>query len=316
MSRSDAADTSDAADALARARTSIEAGDFAAARQLCREVLDSGTGGALQDAALKTLLHSLIPLGELAEANRTLDELRAATASAPDADAWEARLRFAEGDWAAAVECAQRLPEEEQTKRDQLAEIEIKSLFALGRHREAADLLRACLAAGTVPLTVAEMAEALAADGGGLAEAVARVPAAQRRTLLYAAREAPVEFGDQVLEALWELPGEQDAVLGVAGRVGRYLPLHRALLWSSRLREHGHAVQCPLLRIAAQPERGALERVLAAALAMERFDDPAALPLLSEALDEVPAEEEAAVLAELRQHAPGVADAVEPVPAG
>ncbi len=308
-----------AATLLEKARTAIIAEDFTAAARLCREVIDGDARGGVYEAALKTLMNSLIPLGELAAANKALDELRERAAPRHNAHEWEARIRFAEGDYLLAVESTRRLPGEPTAEaptvadRDQLAEIEIKSLFRLGRYREATDRLRAVLRTGIVPLTVAEMAEAFIADGSGLAEAVALVPAKGRGTLLYSAREAPAELADELLDALFAVPDEELAVLGVIGQLGRLLPLHRALAWSRRLRERNLAQLCPLLRISAEADRPTRERILAAAVAFERFSDDDALPLLSAALDEVPDDDTEAVLAELREVAPGVAASVEPV---
>jgi glycosyltransferase involved in cell wall biosynthesis len=306
-----------AATQLDLARAAIIAGNYADAAQLCRDVLDGDLRGGVYEAALKTLMNSLIPLNELAGANKVLDELRARTASPYGADEWESRIRFAEGDWDAAVASARRLPESpdqpDVPTRAQLAEIEIKSLFQLDRRPEAADRLRDRLRAGSLPLTIAEMAEAFDADGGSVREIVALVPDRARPELLKQVQDTPMEIADELLDELWErLPAEHDAVVTLLVELGPLLPLHRALIWAARVREHGPDAQCPLLSIAAQADRSALERVLAAAVALERFADDDALPLLTVALDLVPDSDTEAVLAELREFAPGVAAVVEP----
>jgi hypothetical protein len=68
--------------------------------------------------------------------------------------------------------------------------------------------------------------------------------------------------------------------------------------------------------LAGDPARTPRDRTLAAATAVEMFADQAAVPLLSAALAEVPAEQNDLVLAELAVLAPGVAAAVEPAEAG
>jgi len=84
--------------------------------------------------------------------------------------------------------------------------------------------------------------------------------------------------------------------------------------WSARLRRYGLADRCTLRALAANPDRTARDRALAAAIAVELFGDQDALPVLQDALDQVPDDENAAVLDELRVFAPGIAAAIEPAP--
>ncbi|MGI5241197.1 glycosyltransferase [Dactylosporangium sp. CA-139066] len=306
-----------AATQLDRAHAAIAAGNYPAAARLCREIIDGDLRGGVYELALKSLMNALIPMGQLDEANRVLGELRLRSATPFGPDEWEARIRFAEGDFPAAIDAVHRLPARPlpggppSAYRDQLAEIEIKSLFLLERPAEAAARLRECLRAGLLPLTLAETAEALSADGSGLAEVVELVPAERRRALYQLIGAAPADLADEMLEALWAIPDEAAGVLGAAAQIGGLLPLHRAHAWSVRLRSanpfgRGMNRHCALLRIAEHPDRTPRDRALAAAVAMERFGTVEALPLLSEALGAMPDEQEAQVLEELREIAPGV----------
>ena len=100
-------------------------------------------------------------------------------------------------------------------------------------------------------------------------------------------------------------------MLTVAARVGRLVPLIRAMGGSARLRQHGFAERCTLLALSADPRRTPRERTLAAAIALEMFHDEAALPLLGEALSAVPDAQSAPVLEEMRILAPRVSGSVE-----
>ena len=64
-------------------------------------------------------------------------------------------------------------------------------------------------------------------------------------------------------------------------------------------------------RLSEDPRRTPRERSLAAAIALEMFNDDKALPLLSAALADVPDEDSAAVLDEIRMLAPRVSASIE-----
>jgi hypothetical protein len=188
-------------------------------------------------------------------------------------------------------------------------------LFLLGRHGDAAGRLRDRLRAGDLPLTLAEAAEVLTADGGGVADLVTLVPQAHYPRLVQALTGAPVELADELLDAMWAVPEKYGLVVIALAQLAGELPPHRALTWSGRVRELGFAHRCPLVGVAANRDRPAAERALLAALAVEFFADPAAAELLGEALERVPDAEAEALLARLREVAPGVAAALELTPA-
>ena len=94
------------------------------------------------------------------------------------------------------------------------------------------------------------------------------------------------------------------------------MPLLTALEWSGRLRAHGAADDCPLVRLAGERSRTARDRVVAAAVAFETFADERAYEAFAAALPDVPDAEAEAVLAELRVLAPCLAAAVDLQPAG
>ena len=195
--------------------------------------------------------------------------------------------------------------------RGRFAGLHIDALSRLDRHQEAALQLRTSLREGRVPVPVSRMAQVLGAADGSLAEVAELLPREGLRGLLFGIAEAPPEAADELLEALWRrYPGEP-TVLTVAARVGRLVPLIRAMEWSARLRQHGFAERCTLLALSADPRRTPRERTLAAAIALEMFHDEAALPLLGEALSAVPDAQSAPVLEEMRILAPRVSGSVE-----
>jgi hypothetical protein len=305
------------------ARTDFASGRFTDAISGCREALVCGIEPRTRVLAQQTLIESLMHTGKLVEAAAALDDLRAAVGDDPELRAAtaepEARLRFAQGNYAYALTIAQSVPEavledaRSLADRDSLAEVEIKSLYFLGRPHEAAIRLRQCLMAGHFPLTIPEIADALEADGSSLDEVVTLFPAEALRALLFELAEAPPAHAGRLLEAVWQRYGDTPVVLTFAAEFGAKLPVINALDWSYRLRQAGQAEQCTLLALSRNVHRSARERALAAAVALEMFSDVNAMNLLVPALAEVPDDQTALVMDEMRILAPDIAGAIEPI---
>jgi hypothetical protein len=77
-----------------------------------------------------------------------------------------------------------------------------------------------------------------------------------------------------VVESCFER-GRPDVVLLLAtvATLARRLPVPRALVWSSRLRERGLNETCPLVYIAVDDRRSPIERAQAAAAGFRMFAD-------------------------------------------
>jgi hypothetical protein len=303
-------------------RSYLAAGAVDAAVDAGRKALEAGGTGGVRVLMVKNLVSALLLAGRLEEADAALDELRR-TGTAPVTVAFlESRLYFLREDYDRAFAIVRQLPAtltedgRELIGRDQVADVEIRSLRRLGRDAEAADRLRELVRAGELPVSIAEAAAVLGQVGSGVAELAEILPLARLRGIALAIPEAPDPIADELLDALWARHPGATVVLAIAARIAPRLPLPRALEWSWRLRQHGLAPRCSLVALAGDPARTPRERTLAAAAALEMFADQAAVPLLSAALAEVPAEQNDLVLTELAVLAPGVAAAVEPVEAG
>ncbi|NJC86499.1 glycosyltransferase [Planosporangium mesophilum] len=301
------------------ARSQLWAGQTAEAIENCRKGLAENPANLLERIAFLTTLAACYEQeSRYDEVRSVLRDLREVSSSPFAADEIEARVCFAEQDFAGALALIQDFPDGEMNDslfvvtRSRVAEIEIRSLYSLGRHDEAAQQLRESVRDGKLPLSVAMMAEVLRAGGTGIAEVAALLPESGLRTLLLSTASEPDGLVDELLDALWQRYTGSAAVLAGAARIGGRLPLMRAMEWAVRLREHGFATDCALLALAGNPGRSPRERVLAAAMAFELFSDERAMPLLEDALGAVPDDENDRVLQELRQLAPTIAAAIEP----
>jgi len=266
---------------------------------------------------LKVLADAYLGVGRLAEAEEAIEDLRKIANTPFTVGEHEVKLRFAEGDYERVLEIINEIPESGANDllygigKGRFAGLHVEALSRLDHQQEAAHVLRDALRDGHVPVPVARMAQVLGAAGGSLAEVAEILPREGVRGLLFSIAEAPREAADELLEALWRrYPGES-TVLALAARVGRQVPLIRAMEWSARLRQHGFADRCTLLTLSEDHRRTPRERTLAAAIALEMFHDERALPLLSEALTAVPDDQSAAVLEEMRILAPQVSANIE-----
>lgn len=299
------------------ARSQLGSGHAAEAIVTSRRGLADAKDHTQRVLFLKVLADAHLALSQLAEANEAIEELRLIANEPFTVGEHEVGLRFAEGDYERALEIVTGLPESGVNDllygvgKARFAGLHIDTLSRLDRHQEAAALLRESLREGRLPVAVSRMAQVLGAADGSLAEVAELLPSAGLRGLLFVIAEAPPEAADELLEALWRrYPGEA-TVLAVAARVGRLVPLIRAMEWSARLRRHGFPDRCTLLALSGDLRRTPRERTLAAAIALEMFHDEAALPLLNDALSAVPDDQSLPVLEEMRVLAPRVAGSIE-----
>ncbi|MBN1174129.1 MAG: glycosyltransferase [Micromonosporaceae bacterium] len=305
---------------LARANLGMDR--FDEAIDMCNKALASNPIPFRRVVILKTLAFANLASARLAEANAALEQLRQAAPNPITALCVEAKIRLAERNPERAYAIVASLPASvrddatELVGRDHLVNVEILGLAGLGRSAQAADLLRSQLRAGLLPVGLDQATAVLTAAGSGIGELAELFPGDRLNGLLYALNAAPAPVADDLLDRLWgRFPGKP-VLLALGSRVARHLPPERAAVWSARLREHGHPEDCPLIAMASDRERPLTERVLAGALAVERFSDQQAWQPLSAALAEVPESEHETLLAELRRLAPGLAAAIEPATGG
>jgi GT2 family glycosyltransferase len=303
------------------ARSQALTGDGQAVMDTCRAGLARYRTPLIRSKLLDLLIQVFTQTDRLAEANEALAELRTVAQSKVTVDQAEVMVRFAEGNDERVLEVLADFPESAlhdagmTVGRRNVVNYEICALLRTGRAAQAAELLRTCLRAGELTLALPDAVAVLEEAGSGVPELVELLPAGSVQTLLHSATRTPAPVAAAIAEALWQrYPGDR-RVLSFAAWLGPRLPVMHALEWSVRLRQHGFAEQCPLLAIAAAPQRVGRDRVLAAGVAAEMFGDPAALPRLAEGFARLTAAEAGPVLDELRLLAPTIAATLEPTPA-
>lgn len=293
------------------------AGDAAGALALFEQVWSQPLYDRARRQAAMEAAHYAQVLGDLAAAHLWVDRLAEAGQTPELLAIARAKVLARAGEHDRAVALVEHLPstycDADGIEVDALSAAGFRAalLTHTGRHGEAADLLLQALRAGFFDLPLTTCLSALGQAGRPLADLVMAVPARLRLTVVSECAALGPVVGDDLLEAMWRVEPLAE-VLAAAALLAPAMPVSRAMEWSIRLRGNGLGVECPLMRLAADPGRSARDRTLAAACGHEHFGDERAMELLEAALSDVADDDAAGVLAELAVLAPGISAAIEP----
>lgn len=122
--------------------------------------------------------------------------------------------------------------------------------------------------------------------------------------------DAPASGAERLASAMWERWPGHTRLVALLATIGHRLEVPVALEWSARLRAAGQGEHCPLLGLAASPDRHPVERVRAAAAAGRVFADDRARPVLEVAATALADEDISRALDEVLSVAPDLGDSV------
>lgn len=246
---------------------------------LCRAVLAGDPSPWVRRLALRALVDDLLMLGDPEQALFEAAALRDASKTPNGAAIREGRALLALGRPAEALAAFERLvpgidDDGFELGPDDVAADRARALCALDRYGDAADVLLDCLRrTGGMDVPVATLVEALERAGGrSVAEIAACVPTDRAVAFLAQLVHLRAEDADRALEA-WFDTAPSLPVLATAAAVAPRLPVHRQLVWSTRLRAAGRAHACPLVAACGDSSQPVAGRVLGAALAGHVFGD-------------------------------------------
>ena len=289
-----------------------------AAIDLCRAALDGAPSPRMRRYALQTLVDSLLRLGRAEEALGEIEALRRASATSSAANLRQGKALLALGRLDDALAAFERvtLGIDEDGFEFGIQDVAVgmaSALFKLERDGTAADVLLECLrVTGGMDVAIATLLAALERAGRPATEIAAAVPPDRAVAFLGQLVHLAAVDADRVLEA-WEEAAPSLAVLATASRIAGRLPVHRQLVWSTRLRAKGLVHACPLVAAVGDPGRPVTARLLGAALAAHLWADlrgRQAVVALAATLD---AEGRATVRAELASVAPSLLDVLDGV---
>lgn len=296
---------------------------------LCQAALAAADEPHVRRLAARTLVDSLLALGDPEAALEGVAALRRAQSGGRGGGASSVAMAVTEGraylalgrpaDALAAFEqVAPGLDEDGfEVGAHDLAADKARALGQLTRFAEAADALVACIReTGGMDAPVGMLLECLEKSGRSAHELAAAVPPERQVAFLGQLVNTEPGLADRALEA-WHEVAPSLAVLATAATVAPALPLPRRIVWSARLREAAVARACPLLATVVDVTRPVPERLLAAALTVQLWADPLGRQAVTALVAMVPPAERPTVLSQVATIAPAIAPvarAVAPTP--
>ena len=261
-------------------RANLTAGRVDASISYCTEALEQTDNVITRRLAMRTLAEAFIATGDFDRAADWADELRRTSTTPVQADVIDVSLALHTERFDRALELLDALDDPvvdedgfEYTSA-MLAPLRAEALAGLGRLSESADvLLRILRDLGTLDTHLGTLVDRLKQAERPLVELASAIPRDRLPIFLAQVRQLRSDVADEVLDASWEVGLQPTPVLAAAASTAYALPVARALVWSSRLRNAGHGAACPLLAIADNPDRSLFDRACAAATAVAAFGD-------------------------------------------
>lgn len=269
-----------------------------------------------QRLAVVNLIYILGRLKRIDEALVQVEELRRLSFSQIAADIAEGRLRISMGDAVGGLAMLARVPlrgrddDGMEYAAHMLASIRGEALASLGRFAEAADaVLEAVRSEGVLEADLGELTFWLLKAGKSPSEIAEALDVRDLMPVLgRVLRQAPV-VADVVLDGIWNKFPDRLEPLAAAGRLGPRLPVARALVWSSRLRQMGLDHACPLVAMVNDENLDPRIRILAGAAAFGSFGDRSIINAVHEARSRLDAEALKESTDEIGRIAPGLLEA-------
>ena len=302
--------------AFDQGRGVLNEGRFAIALEHFTVAADEDDDPAVRCAAMAHAAEINILLQRPHEALVWAERLREESPAPDQADLLAAQAEARLGNGAAALALLDGV-DDPNTKyhsyaTDFVALLRAEAMAAMGRYDDAVELASATVRREPDDPAAWRLLARLLTDEPSaevdLAAVVADIPEGALHAAGGGLVEAPIEGAERVAAALWERWPDDTRLLATLATIGHRLPVASALEWSARMRAAGHGEHCPLLGVAASPDRHPRERVRAAAAAGRTFDDDRARGLMELATTAVSDEDLAEALDEVVALAPDYAD--------
>lgn len=295
------------------ARSLIMADEIEAGLVLAEEVFDSGHApeGSLTQLANAVVGASLVR-DERERAERWLELWERVDVSPLWARSARVEVMAGFGDVDAVLETLAALPTtavdtlKRRFDKRSLAQQEAWALADRGDLRGAARVVVRAAAAGHVDVAPALVVQLLQATEQDLGVYVRVLGPEVWRQVAVACAQQPSSRTMQLLWAMTEHRPDDVAAMLCAAPLAPGMDIEALAMWAAALRRAGLAELCTLVAAAADEDRDLLTRALAAAMAVDIYQDARALPALEAVLAAVPADDEAALLAQLDIVAPGL----------
>ena len=261
-----------------QARTRMLNADPAGAVELFARAVDEATNPIHVRCALEKGAGALIQLGRHEEAAEWIDR-RAAIDDFPGVPRWlRATLAMAQGRFEDALVDTKDLTDWSDRYTEMGPEVvhtlRAQAHLRLDRLDDGSDeLLAAFRAKITHDPAWMLMIGLSERDPAALARVAEIVPAESLKLLAGKLLNVPAPIADRVAEALWNAHEGAPVLLAFASTLGQHVELERAAVWAMRIRTAGLVSMCPLRQRAHDSEAAPRDRLQAAYLGAELFDD-------------------------------------------
>lgn len=228
--------------------------------------------------ALRAGAELLMAAGRPREALEWVEDLRRNSTSSAMADYLEGLARLNLLDTAGALACFERIEEasdEDFTVSQHMLRLRRGlALAASERWDDAAvELLEGVRGRRIGDPVWAPLVESHWRSGRDMADVADVLEDDQLLTVLGQVLNATPAAGDALAELLWDRQPQDRRLLAFALQGAVRLPLPRVLEWAARVRAAGLEQQCPLVQLVEAPGARPLDRVRAAAIVREAFQD-------------------------------------------
>lgn len=263
---------------LGRALESVGESDKAV--EVLTEATEISEDSIVQRLAVRNLINILGRLGRFDEALEKVEYLRQISVSQIAADVAEGQLRIVMGEPEEGLGLLARVPvrgrddEGMEYEAHMLASMRGSALAFMGRYSEAADIvLDAVRSSGVLEADIGELSWWLIKAGRQPGEIASSINQADLVAVLGRIIKQPAPLADMLVETVWLQFQDRLEPLAAGARIATKLPIARAMIWSSRLRQNGLEAGCPLVVMAQDETMHPSLRVLAAAAAYATFGD-------------------------------------------
>lgn len=295
------------------ARSLIMAGELDAGLELAEEVFDGGLapGGSLTQLA-NAVVGAALLRDDRERAERWLELWERVDVSPLWAQSARVEVMAALGDVDGVLDTLAVLPTtavdsvKRRFDKRALVKQEAWALAERGDLRAAARVVVRAAAAGFVDVEPATVVQLLQATGQPLDTYVRVLGPGVWRHVAVACAQRPSSEAMRLLWAMTEHRPDDVAAMLCAAPLAPFMDLEALAMWSAALRRAGLSELCTLVAAADDTRRDLLTRALAAAMAVDIYQDGRALPALETVLAAVPAADEPALLAQLEIVAPGL----------
>lgn len=294
-------------------RSLLLSGRPAEALERLTEALQCTDNGITRRLAIRTAVDATSALGCLDEALAWALRQAEEGTDPNTAAATEAGVRVARGEWAevldllATVTAGVSDADGFAPPPGLVAAQKARALSALGRPGEAADVLLGSLSEdGVLDTHLGDLVQDMIAAERPLQALAHAIPADRFVMFMAQVLQLQDEPADAVLEACFSTDFNTMVVLATASKLALRLPLERAVVWSERLRQAGHAHACPLIG-SARAAGSSVTRALAAGTAYATFGDDRGPELFRLAFASAPMEDRAIIGREIATLAPHLA---------